>query len=112
MPAAYQNLYIEQGSTFNTTITLDDVYGEAYNLTGYTANSEIRKSYYSSNTTAVFSTSISPSEGTITLLLTSAVTSNISPGRYVYDTTITGVNGNAVTRVLEGVVDVSPGVTR
>jgi hypothetical protein len=112
MPAAYQNLYVEQGSTFSTTIALDDVYGEAYNLTGYTANSEIRKSYYSSNTTAVFSTSISPAEGTITLLLTSAVTSNISPGRYVYDTIITGVNSDSVTRVLEGVVDVSPGVTR
>jgi hypothetical protein len=35
-------LYVEQGSTFSTTITLDDVYGEVYNLSGYTANSEIR----------------------------------------------------------------------
>ena len=110
MPAAYQNLYIEQGSTFSTTITLDDVYGEAYNLVGYSANSEIRKSYYSSNATAIFSTTVDTYEGTITLLLTSDVTSNISPGRYVYDTTIT--SGQVVTRVLEGVVDVSPGVTR
>jgi len=111
MPAAYSNLYLEQGTTFNTTITLDDVYGDVYDLTGYTANSQIRKSYYSSNATATFAASISSNSGTITLSLTSATTANINPGRYVYDTTITNTNGE-VTRVLEGVVDVSPRVTR
>jgi hypothetical protein len=111
MPAAYSNLYLEQGTTFNTTITLDDVYGELYDLTGYTANSQIRKSYYSSNATATFSTNINSQYGTISLGLTSQVTSNIAPGRYVYDTTITDLNGS-ITRILEGVVDVSPRVTR
>ena len=57
MPAAYTNIYIEQGATFSTSITLDDVYGDTYNLMGYTANSQIRKSYYSANATATFSTS-------------------------------------------------------
>lgn len=111
MPAAYQNLYIEQGSTFNTTITLDDVYGESFNLIGYTANSQIRKSYYSSNTTAVFDTTVNTFDGSITLNLSSPITANISPGRYVYDATIKDTSG-AVTRILEGVADVSPGVTR
>ena len=112
MPAAYTNLYLERGSTFNTTILLDDVYGDSYNLIGYSANSQMRKSYYSSNATATFSTSIDTSNGTITLSLTSAQTANISPGRYVYDTTITDNSVNTVTRILEGVVDVSPSVTR
>ena len=111
MPAAYSNLYLEQGTTFNTTITLDDVYGELYDLSGYSANSQIRKSYYSSNATATFSTAINSQYGTISLALTSQVTSNIAPGRYVYDTTITDLNGS-ITRILEGVVDVSPRVTR
>ena len=111
MPAAYTNLYLEKGSTFDTTIYLDDVYGDSYQLSGYTANSEIRKSYYSSNATATFATSIDTSNGTITLSLTSAITSNISPGRYVYDTIITDTQGK-VTRILEGVIDVSPSVTR
>jgi hypothetical protein len=110
MPAAYTNLYIEKGASYSTTITLDDVYGDAYNLVGYTASSQMRKSYYSSNATAVFTTSIDTSNGAIILSLSSAVTSNISPGRYVYDTTIT--SGGEVTRILEGVVDVSPSVTR
>ena len=111
MPAAYSNLYLEQGSTFNTTITLDDVYGDNYNLVGYTANSQMRKSYYSSNATATFTASISVANATISLALSSAVTSNIAPGRYVYDTIITDTNNN-VTRILEGIVDVSPRVTR
>jgi hypothetical protein len=111
MPAAYSNLYLEQGSTFNTTITLDDVYGDNYNLVGFTANSQIRKSYYSSNATAVFTATIDANSATISLSLPSTTTANISPGRYVYDTTITDTNRN-VTRILEGVIDVSPCVTR
>ena len=112
MPAAYQNLYIEQGSTYNTNITLDDVYGETYNLSGYTANSQIRKSYYSSNATATFSTTIDSQIGTISLDLTSQITANIAPGRYVYDATITDIQSGKITRILEGVIDVSPRVTR
>jgi hypothetical protein len=111
MPAAYTNLYLEKGATFNTTITLDDVYGNNYNLIGYTANSQVRKSYYSSNATATFVTSIDTTNATITLTLSAATTSNIAPGRYVYDTTLRDTNGT-VTRILEGVIDVSPSVTR
>jgi hypothetical protein len=112
MPAAYSNLYIEQGTSFNTTITVDDVYGDVYTLSNYTARSQIRKSYYSANTTAVFNTAISANQGTITLSLTAAVTANITPGRYVYDTTITGTLNGEVTRILEGIVEISPSVTR
>ena len=111
MPAAYSNLYLEQGSTFNTTITLDDVYGDNYDLTGYTASSQMRKSYYSSNATATFIASISVANASISLALSSAVTANIAPGRYVYDTTITDTSQNK-TRILEGIIDVSPCVTR
>lgn len=111
MPAAYSNLYLEQGSTFNTTITLDDVYGDNYDLTGFTASSQMRKSYYSSNATAVFTTSINLVQSTITLSLNSATTANIAPGRYVYDTVLIDQT-NQKTRILEGIIDVSPSVTR
>ena len=110
MPAAYTNLYIEQGTTYSTTITLDDVYNNTYNLAGYTANSAIKKSYYSSNATAVFTTVINANTGTITLSMSAPVTSNISPGRYVYDTKITD-NNNNVTRILEGIAEISPAVS-
>jgi hypothetical protein len=111
MPAAYTNIYIEQGATFSTSITLDDVYGDAYNLIGYTANSQIRKSHYSSNATAIFTTDINSNTGSITLILSAANTANIPAGRYVYDTKITDNNSN-VLRILEGIAEVSPSVTR
>jgi hypothetical protein len=111
MPAAYQDLYIEQGTTFSTTITLDDVYGQAYNLYSYTASSMMRASYYSSSPTATFQVALNPVEGVIVLGLDSPTTANISPARYVYDTVIIDQNGN-VTRVLEGIATVSPSVTR
>ena len=111
MPAAYTNLYIEQGTTYSTSITLDDVYNNAYNLVGYSANSQIRKSYYSANATAFFSTTIGTSNGTVTLSLSASTSANIAPGRYVYDTKIIDSSNN-VTRILEGIVEIAPSVSR
>ena len=42
--AAYSELTLEQGATFSTTINVEDTNGAAVNLSGYTANSQIRKS--------------------------------------------------------------------
>ena len=111
MPAGYQELFLEQGTDFSTTITLDDVYGDAFDLTGTVAKSQIRRSYYSTHATADFLVTIpTPTNGVIVLTLDSATTSNIAPGRYVYDV-ITKDSANSVTRVLEGIVNVLPQVT-
>lgn len=112
MAAAYQELFLEQGTTFTTSITLDDIDGVPYDLTDVTAKSQIRKSYYSANTTAEFTVTINtPTDGTILLLLDSATTANIAAGRYVYDVAIKDT-ANTVTRVLEGIVNVIPQVTK
>jgi hypothetical protein len=112
MAAAYQELFLEQGTTFTTNITLDDIDGVPFDLTGVTAKSQIRKSYYSANTTAEFTVTINtPTDGTILLLLDAPTTSNIAAGRYVYDVAIKDT-ANTVTRVLEGIVNVIPQVTK
>jgi len=112
MPAGYSEIFLEQGSSFNMSITLDDVGGAAFNLINFSATSQMRKSYYSSNATATFTVTTEPNPelGTITLSLDSANTANISPGRYVYDVYIT--SNNSRVRVLEGIVNVSPQVTK
>jgi len=112
MPAAYTNLYVEQGTTFTTNITLDDVYGNLYNLTSTTVAGTIRKSYYSANAITTFTTSIDVPTATINLSLSANTTANIAPGRYVYDTVITDNGSNLKTRILEGILEVSPDVTR
>ena len=60
MPAGYSDLYLEQGTTFTTNLTLDDNYGNPYNLSGFTIKSQARRSYYSANATITFTSSISP----------------------------------------------------
>lgn len=112
MAAGYQELFIEQGTTFNTTITLDDVNGDAFDLTGVTPKAQVRKSYYSANASANFDVTIPiPTNGLISLTLNAPATSNLKPGRYVYDVVIKD-SANTVTRVLEGTVNVVPQVTR
>ena len=112
MAAGYQELFLEQGTDFVTSITLDDANGNPFDLTDYVAKSQIRKSYYSTNPTGQFIIEIiDPStDGTISLSIDSANTANIPAGRYVYDVAIKS-SSNTVTRVLEGIVNVLPQVT-
>jgi hypothetical protein len=109
--AAYSELTLEQYATFSTTVNVQDVQGDALDLTNYTTTAQMRKSYYSSNSVSfnVFVSNISTGE--ITMVMSSANTANITPGRYVYDLTITSPS-NVKTRVVEGIVNVLPGVTR
>jgi hypothetical protein len=87
------------------------VNGDPYNLTGFTAKSQMRKSYYSTNPTAQFTITIkTPTSGILNISLPSANTANIAAGRYVYDVAIKD-SANTVTRVLEGIVNVLPQVT-
>lgn len=112
MPAGYSELFLEQGADFNASITLDDVGGVAFNLVNYSASSQMRKSYYSSNAAATFSVSTGndPKLGVITLSLSAANTANIYAGRYVYDVYVAKANNRI--RVLEGIINVSPQVTK
>jgi hypothetical protein len=111
MAAGYQELFLEQGSDYTTTITLNDVDGTPFDLSNITGKSQIRKSYYSSNPTAEFVITISdPTTGVLGITLDSANTANIAAGRYVYDVVIK-TESNVKTRVLEGIVNVLPQVT-
>ena len=109
--AAFSEIVIEQGATFNTTINIEDTAGAAINLYGYTANSMMRKSYYSSSATTITSTVTGTANGEVTLSVSATNTASLTPGRYVYDVIITSPT-SVVTRVVEGIVTVLPSVTR
>lgn len=109
--AAYSELQLEQGATFSTTINVEDTQGAAINLSGYTANSQIRKSYYSSSAYNLTATVTGIANGEITLSMTAANTANISSGRYLYDLLITSPT-SIKTRVVEGIVVILPSITR
>lgn len=108
--ATKANLVIDQGATFSTDLSLKDENGDPLNLSGYTANSQIRKWYTSTSPAASFEASINTDSGSIILSLTSDQTSNLVAGRYVYDVEIT--DGSSISRIVEGIVTVTPQVTR
>jgi hypothetical protein len=108
--ATKANLVIDQGTTFSTDLTLTDENGDALNLNGYSANSQVRKWYTSSNAAAVFSTSINVVSSIVTLSLTANQTSNLVAGRYVYDVELN--DGSTTSRIVEGIITVTPQVTR
>ena len=109
--AAYSELNIEQYATFSTTVNVEDSNGDAVNLSGYSASSQIRKSYYSSSANNFTATVTGIANGEITLSMTAANTANMTPGRYLYDLVITSPT-EVKTRVIEGIVNVLPGVTQ
>jgi len=109
--AAYSEIVVEQGATFSTTINVEDSQGSAVNLSGYTAESQIRKSYYSSTANNFTATVTGIANGEITLSMTAANTANLTPGRALYDLLITSPAG-VKTRVIEGIVTITPSVTR
>jgi len=109
--AAKANIVIDQGTTYETTITLADDTGVIYDLTGYTGAAQIRKHYTSSNSVA-FTVSVAASNGEITLALTANATANLTAGRYVFDVEVTQANTSEVFRILEGIATVTPNVTR
>lgn len=109
--AIYSNFTIDQGTTFLADIDVTDVDGDALNLNGYSVAGQMRKSYNSTTFTA-FSASIhNATEGVLRIQLSAAVTGALKAGRYVYDVEITA-SDNTVTRVIEGQIEVTPGVTR
>lgn len=107
--ATYSNIFIDQGSNFNTSIDLSD--STDLDLTNYTAAGTIAKSY-DGTTKATFTTSVDSENQTVTISLSASQTASLKPGRYVYDVIIVSPDDPAaVTRILEGQIDVTPGVT-
>lgn len=108
--ANYSDINIDQGSSFSSIITVDDANGLAFDLEGYSARGQIRKSY-ASLTAVNFACVINdPASGQVAISLTSTTTRTLKAGRYVFDVEIYNIS-NDVTRIAEGQVNVSPAVT-
>jgi hypothetical protein len=108
--AGYVALQVEQHANFSRVITVRAADGSAQNLAGYTANTLIRRSFYSERSNTITTVITDAPNGQITLSMTAANTGLLIPGRYVFDTTTT-TGGGVVQRMVEGIAVVSPGVT-
>jgi hypothetical protein len=103
------NITIDQGTDFSTTISVTDEDGVAVDLSGYTGAAQLRKWYTSTNSTSF---DVTLSDSSVSLGLSSSITTNLAAGRYVYDVELTDTSANTISRILEGIVTVTPNVTR
>ena len=109
--AIIANLYIDQGTDFSVTVDVTDSAGDVLNLSGYTADAQIRKLIVHQLSVRHLLLVFQKFAGQVTLTLTDTQTTALSAGRYVYDLNIES-SGGSVTRVIEGQAIVTPGVTR
>ena len=108
--AVYAHLTVDQGTDFSSAIDVTDSDGDPVSLVGYTVAGQIRKHYNSSTKVDFVATVSNATAGIVSLSLSAATTNAMKAGRYVYDVEI-DLNGTK-TRVLEGQLEVTPGVTR
>lgn len=112
MSVYVSNIVINGGTDFSQVFTLEDAgTNSPLNLNGYNIKAEMRK-HPSATGVTTFTTSVyNSSGGQIRIGLSTTQTANLKEGRYVYDVVVTD-SASYMTRVVEGMVLVSKGVTR
>ena len=125
MAAGKYSFIIEQGSTTNFQINWTDETGSKVNLSGYQARMQLRTDYSSEPLLSLSSSlkadgtgiNLSGSNGTtplasgsIAVYISAVSSSRLDFGEALYDLEL--VNGNEVTRLLEGKVKLSKNVTK
>ena len=108
IPKFKYDIYIDQGASYTETLTPLLENGDPVDLTSCTGKSQIRKSYYSSNSITL---SVNVVSNTIILSLNANSTSAAHDGRYFYDVFITNSN-NYTYKLYEGIATIIPSVTK
>ena len=111
MTVYVKNLTINGGETFSEDITLFSADGTGVvDLTGFTAQSQIRKTA-ASYQFADFTVGITnPTQGLVNVSIASTINERFRPGRYVWDLLLVRPSGFKFIAV-EGTVNVRAGVT-
>lgn len=110
------DITINQGATFELTVTWKDSAGTAINLTGYSARMQVRETYSSASTVVSLTNgsgiTLGGAAGTIAILISATTTAALTaPFSGVYDLELVSAGG-VVTRLLQGAATVTPEVTR
>ena len=103
------NIVIPQASDFSFTYISKNSDGSLKNLNGFTGESKLKK-HSTSPTSHSFTVGINTITSVVSLAMTSGVSVDIKSGRYLYDVRITSTGGS-VERILEGMAEVTAGIT-
>lgn len=106
------NLQIDTGVDFQHGFSLgDNDTGTYLNLNNYTVTSQMRKWAGSTSKVSFASTVTDSEQGQLQISLGSTTTTEIKPGRYMYDVLLEDAGGSKY-KVVEGMILVRAGVTR
>lgn len=106
MAAGTNNITIEKRATFSTTLTIKNEDGSAFNLTGASLSSQIRKDY-SNALQANFTITVvgDASQGVITFSLTKDQTAALSTAPSSYDIFVDNADGTS-DKLIKGTVTI------
>ena len=104
------NFVLDQGSTFEKTITAKNTAGGNVTISSGSTAAKLRQSTYSGNNIHTFSTSVSGSN--VTISMTATNTANVAAGQYVFDVEYTQTDTITIERLAEGIISVSPQATK
>lgn len=117
MTAGTYDILIEQGATFRFPLVWKDPLGALYDLTGYTARMQVRKTAATADPPMLTLTTenggivLGGAAGTITITASATATAALTGQQAVYDIELINPSGE-VDRLLMGAVEISPEVTR
>jgi hypothetical protein len=108
--AIVKNITIDKYSSFEKMFSFSDKNKAPFNLTGYSANSQIKK-YHNESVVAEFSCEIlqPPTLGKVILRMDYLETANVEPGKYLYDVLLT--SSTERLRAVEGTVEITLNIT-
>lgn len=112
MAAVRVNLQIDQGADFSAIFNLTDGV-QLLDLNDYTVEAFFGYNFSTTNRTSFTINILDPVNGKVELKLSALQTSELKLARYVYDILVTSSEalGETKTRIVEGVLEVSPGVS-
>lgn len=105
-------LDIDQGSDFTVIIDLENDDGTPMNLSNVSIYSQFRKSFNSSTAYSFVCEVLDAVNGKFSLKLSGITSSNIKPGRYLYDVELLNTQVGTKSRVVEGIVTINPEITK
>ena len=115
MASRYKNIIIDQGTDFSANLEIYKTPAatakESLGAQHY-ANSQMRKSYYHTNSALTFTTSVDVDSDSVTISANNIQTKAIKSGRYFYEVVITFTGGatDDKWRAVEGIATVTPSV--
>jgi quinolinate synthase len=110
----YVELFMDQGADFSVTVQINSEDDNlAQNLDGYVVTSQLRKSLLSINAAANLVCTIpDPNLGEVFVELDAANTANIPAGTYMFDIKVNDTLTGLRSRLIEGIMFVTPSITR